>query len=156
MEHIPALLSTFQPGSLPGWGTFIVLLSIIGSLWLKNKKIVVDSEGGIRDHYAKELSALRLQFLAVQAASDERAKHADERYDAALTAADGRHAACEETCDGLRKQVAVMQQELDGMRRQISSFGEGSIRIFEPRADLPEDMKDKMRSLKQDGTGEMQ
>jgi hypothetical protein len=118
------------------------LFGLAVKLWIDNKKLTIDSETGIRDHYAKELAALRAQRLADNVASDARIAAAELRYTEAVDAADKRHHLCEEECDRLRERVA-------GMERKFQQLHETTLRLFQPREDLPEAMKVHIRSLEQ-------
>lgn len=134
-------------------GALVALLGICAKLYIDNKKIVVDSEGGIRDHYAKELASLRAQILESSRIADERLLEsqkladarlatAEKRYTEATENADRRHKSCEEECDRLRSKVY-------GLERQIAQLHKTSVKLFEPRADLPEETKEQMRSMEQ-------
>lgn len=135
------------------WGTFLLLLSAVGGLWIRNRKITVDSEGGIRDHYAKELASLRAQILEssraaaaalleAQTLGDARLAAAEKRYTEATENADRRHKSCEEECDRLRIKVY-------GLERTIAQLHKTSVKLFEPRSDLDEETKARMRSMEQ-------
>ena len=124
------------------WGTFGLLLGIILRFWLVNRKLDIESVGGIRDHYAREVASLREQVLAVQSSSDLRASNAETRYNEAVKAADARHAICEDECQRLREVVM-------GLERQIMQIHKTSIKLFEPKSTLPEDVKEQMRSMEQ-------
>lgn len=125
-------------------GALVTLAGIVVKLWLDNKKLNIDSEGGIRDHYAKEVAGLRAQVLAVQDQADLRASRAETRYNEAIKSADERHAHCEEECERLREMVR-------GLERQIATIHKSSLRLFEPKFSLPDDVKEDMerRSLEQ-------
>ena len=142
MDDLPNI--TLQSGSLPTWGTFLLAFGVILRLWLQNRKLSLDSESGIRDHYAKELAGLRAQVLAVQKAADARVANAEARYTEAIEAADRRHATCEEECDRLRDRVVAME-------RKFRQLHESTMRLFEPRAGLDPATADKLRSLEQLG-----
>lgn len=134
-------------------GALVALLGICAKLYTDNKKIVVDSEGGIRDHYAKELASLRAAIVEntrlanerlaeSERISDARLATAEKRYTEATENADRRHKSCEEECDRLRAKVY-------GLERQIAQLHKTSVKLFEPRADLPEETKEQMRSMEQ-------
>lgn len=134
-------------------GALVALLGICAKLYTDNRKIVVDSEGGIRDHYAKELASLRAQILESQRLADARLADsekiadarlatAEKRYTEATENADRRHKSCEEECDRLRAKVY-------GLERTIAQLHKTSVKMFEPRADLPEETKQQMRSMEQ-------
>jgi len=134
-------------------GALVGVFGLAVKLWLDNRKITVDSEGGIRDHYAKELAALRAQIiesgqaaaarlLEAQQIGDARLAAAEKRYTQATENADRRHRSCEEECDRLRAKVF-------GLERTIAQLHKTSVKMFEPRHDLPEEMKEQMRSMEQ-------
>lgn len=123
-------------------GALVGLFGLVVKLWLDNKKLNLDSEGGIRDHYAKEVAGLRAQVLAVQDSADLRAQRAETRYNEAMEAADTRHKHCEEECERLREMVR-------GLERQIAAIHKSSIRLFEPKSSLDPETKEQMRSLEQ-------
>lgn len=118
-------------------GALVTLAGIVVKLWLDNKKLNIDSEGGIRDHYAKEVAGLRAQILAVQDQADLRASRAEQRYNEAIKAADERHGHCEAECERLREMVR-------GLERQIATIHKSSLRLFEPKFTLPDDVKEDM------------
>lgn len=134
-------------------GALGVVAGLAVKLWLDNRRITVDSEGGIRDHYAKELSSLRAQIIESGRRADERLRESEEladarlataekRYTEATENADRRHRSCEEECDRLRQKVY-------GLERQIAQLHKTSVKLFEPRSDLDEATKERMRSMEQ-------
>lgn len=118
------------------------LLTLCAKLYLTNKKMEIDTEGGIRDHYAKELASLRNQILEATKLGDARLANAEKRYAEAIEAADHRHRSCEQECDRLREKVL-------GLERQIEQIHRASLKLFALREDLPEAMKDTLRSMEQ-------
>ena len=139
---MPAI--NFTAGSIPMWGTFILLVSTIVGLWLRNKRLNIDSEGGIRDHYAKEVAALRAQVTAVQTAADLQLANAEKRYEEAIKAGDRRHSLCEEECGRLRDKVSLFE-------RRYEALHAASLRLFAPRESLPQEVKDWLKSFEQSG-----
>lgn len=134
-------------GTLPGWitaGGVCGLLGIIIKAWIDGKRVWVDSEKGIRDHYATEVASLRAQVIAVQASSAAMLAAANERYDEAVTNADARHERCEEECANLRLRVRELSDEVEGLRRGISAANKASTRLFEPKSTLPQEVKDQI------------
>lgn len=127
------------------------LFGLVVKLWLENRKITLSAESKLRDHYATEVASLRAQVLAVQTAADLRASSAEKRYEEAIAAADNRHHLCEEECERLRGRMSDMQNEIDGLNRRIGQLNATSVRLFEPKSTLPEDLKAQMRSFEQDG-----
>lgn len=126
-------------------GALVALAGLCVNFYLKNKKMEVDTEGGIRDHYAKEVASLRKQLIDVQALSDQRIASAEKRYSEAVRAADDRHRSCEQECDRLRQKVT-------GLERQIEQIHRASLKLFALREDLPEETKETLRSLEQAAT----
>lgn len=118
------------------------LFALCVKLFLDNKKMELDTEGGIRDHYATEVASLRRQILDTQKLSDERMTNAEKRYAEAIDAADRRHKSCEQECDRLREKVL-------GLERQIEQIHRASIKLFALRDDLSEETKETLRSLEQ-------
>lgn len=123
-------------------GALVALAGLCVNFYLKNKKMEVDTDGGIRDHYAKEVASLRKQLIDVTNLSDQRIASAQKLYDAAMAASKRREDDCERRCDDLRERVV-------GLERMIEQIGRTSMKMFEPRADLPEEQKAKMRSMEQ-------
>lgn len=123
-------------------GALVGLFGLCVKLFLDNKKMEVDTEGGIRDHYAKELASLRAQILEATKLGDARLANAEKRYAEAIESADRRHASCEKECDRLREKVY-------GLERQIEQIHRASLKLFALREDLPEEMKDTLRSMEQ-------
>lgn len=123
-------------------GALLGLLTLCVRLYLTNKKMEVDTEGGIRDHYAKELASLRAQILEATKLGDARLANAEKRYAEAIEGADRRHASCEKECDRLREKVY-------GLERQIEQIHRASLKLFALRDDLPAEMKDTLRSMEQ-------
>lgn len=123
-------------------GALLGLLALCGRLYLTNKKMEVDTEGGIRDHYAKELASLRAQILETQKLADARLANAEKRYNEAMQNADTRHRGCEQECDRLREKV-------QGLERQIEQIHRASLKLFALRDDLSEETRETLRSLEQ-------
>lgn len=121
----------------------VALLGLCVKLYLDNKKMELDTEGGIRDHYAKEVASLRRQLVDVTTLSDQRIANAQKLYDEAMDAAKARHDRCEAQCDRLREKVV-------GLERLIEQISRTSMKMFEPRSDLPEEQKERMRSMEQE------
>lgn len=137
-------LSTILEAARP-WVSTGALVGVFGlavKLWLDNRKMTLDTDGGIRDHYAKEVASLRKQLIDVTNLSDQRIANAQKLYDEAMAASKRREDDCERRCDDLRERVV-------GLERMIEQIGRTSMKMFEPRADLPEEQKAKMRSMEQ-------
>lgn len=135
-------------GTLPGWitaGGMCGLLGIVVKAWMDGKKLWVDSEKGIRDHYAKEVGSLRVQLIAVQESAAKMLAAAAARYEEAITAADARHERCEDDCARLRIRVSELSNEVEGLRLGLSASNKAATRLFEPKATLPEEVKDQLR-----------
>lgn len=120
-------------------GALVGLLGLATTFWLRNRKLSIESDNGLREHYTKELAALRAQVLAVGTSADTRMAAAEQRYTEAIVAADQRHVACEAECQRLRDMVS-------GLERQMAQVHKSSVRLFEPNAKLPEDVKAQMRA----------
>jgi hypothetical protein len=123
-------------------GALVGLFGLCVKLFLDNKKMELDTEGGIRDHYAKELASLRSQILEATKLGDARLANAEKRYAEAIRAADSRHRNCEQECDRLREKVI-------GLERQIEQIHRASLKLFALRDDLPAATKEHLRSLEQ-------
>lgn len=123
-------------------GALVGLFALCVKLFLDNRKMTLDSDGGIRDHYAKEVASLRKQLIDVTELSDKRIANAQKLYDETMAASKRREDDCERRCDELRERVV-------GLERMVEQIGLTSLKMFEPRADLPEDQKAKMRSVEQ-------
>jgi len=123
-------------------GAIVGLFGVVANLWLKNKRLSIDSDGGIRDHYAKEVAGLRDQVLAVQQAATQTAAAAEDRYNKAIRAADERHLHCEAECERLRNRVSAVE-------RKYYQLHQSTLRLFEPRSDLSKEVRDHMRALEQ-------
>lgn len=127
------------------WISATALVGLFGlgvKLFLDNRKMSLDTDGALRDHYANEVASLRRQLIDVTNLSDQRIANAQKLYDEAMAAAKRRHDDCERTCDELRQKVV-------GLERMIEQISKTSMKMFEPRADLPEDQKARMRSMEQ-------
>lgn len=124
-------------------GALVGLFGLCAKLFLDNRKMSLDTDGGIRDHYAKEVSSLRKQLIDVTTLSDQRIASAQKLYDEAMAASKRREDDCERRCDELRERVV-------GLERLIGQIGKTSMKMFEPRADLPEETKEKMRAMEQE------
>lgn len=125
-------------------GALVGLLALCVKLFLDNKKMELDTDGGIRDHYAKEVASLRQQITEREANADARLANAEKRYSLMVEEAERRHDRCEKECDRLREKVF-------GLERQIMQFHKTSLKFFELRDDLPEETKEFLRSLEQPG-----
>lgn len=147
IERVGELLEAVRP-----WLSTTAIVGLFGlavKLWIENRKIGLSAETKLRDHYALEVASLRAQVLAIQVASDARAASAEKRYEDAIAAADGRHHLCEEECERLRGRMSDMQLEIDGLNRRIGQLNATSVRLFEPKSTLPDDLKEQMRSFEQ-------
>lgn len=119
-------------------GALVGLLGLATTFWLKNRKLSIGEHSSLRDHYAAELAGLRAQVLAVQTAADVRIANAEHRYTEAIEAADARHASCEQECARLREMI-------QGFERRLAQAHRASVKLFEPNASLPEDIRAQLR-----------
>lgn len=145
---MPDLSTISFLGTLPGWitaGGVCGLLGVCLKAWIDGKKVWVDSEKGIRDHYATEVASLRAQLIAVQSTASAMLASANQRYDEAITAADARHLQCEEECERLRHRVSELSDEVAGLQRRVSAGAKASTRLFQPKPTLPPEVKAKMK-----------
>jgi hypothetical protein len=134
-------------GTLPGWitaGGITAILGIVCKTWLGGAKLRLDSEGNIRDHYAKEVASLRAQLISVQSTAAAMLAAANQRYDEAITAADKRHSQCEEECERLRERVSDLSDEVAGLQLRMSAGHKATVRLFEPKSTLPREVKDQI------------
>lgn len=123
-------------------GALVGLFGLCVKLFLDNRKMTLDTDGGIRDHYAREVASIRKQLIDVTTLSDQRIANAQKLYDEAMAASKRREDDCERRCDDLRERVV-------GLERMIEQIGRTSMKMFEPRSDLPEEQKVKMRAVEQ-------
>lgn len=124
-------------------GALVALFGLCVKLYLDNKRMRLDTDSGLRDHYAQEVASLRKQLIDVTKLSDQRIASAQKLYDEAMAASKRREDDCERRCDELRERVV-------GLERLVQQLGRTSMKMFEPRADLPEEQKAIMRAVEQD------
>lgn len=145
MTNLVERIWSMTPGTNGEWltsGVIVGLSGIVVKLFLDNKRMEVDTEGGIRDHYAKEVASLRKQLIDVTTLSDQRIANAQKLYDEAMASSKRREDDCERRCDELRERVV-------GLQRLVEQISRTSMKMFEPRSDLPEEQKERMRSMDQ-------
>lgn len=109
--------------------------ALVGVLrFLNNRQSIRNAdEADVRDHYAEILTGLRAERDA-----------ADERYNAALAAADRRLADCEDWANKsrdvvkiLREKVDDQQQEIDGLKRQIVRYSAHQAVLLDEQGEGP-------------------
>lgn len=95
-------------------------LGIILKYRLGTRKLDLDSEEAIRDHYAKEVAALRQQMLVLE-----------QHYRNMLDASDRRHEDCQIDRDRLRDRVRELEKHVEGLERQISQYSADRLIVLE-------------------------
>lgn len=96
-------------------GLFVSMLGILAKLMLGKGQLINASEADIRDHYAEELAALRKER------ADDKAEFARvERHLRDMASeSDRRHSECESARAEDRRERSRMQDEIDGLKRQV-------------------------------------
>ncbi len=103
-------------GTLPGWGTLLAIVTM-GLRWeiLRRRAstahlaVEITDQANIRDHYSREVAALR------KALSDQ-----EDRFRKIIAASDERHEECEAARTQLHNEVSVLRKEIDGLIRVIA------------------------------------
>jgi phage shock protein A len=131
-------------GSLPAWissGALLTILAIVvrWQLGLRRLRVEADQvqvnarqvdhadEANVRDHYAREVAALRTRI-------DEQA----ERHRQSLDRYDKRHEACEKERAELRRELVAVQDRLTGVVRQFVAFQQKVAEAIPPSSRSPE------------------
>jgi len=111
-------------------------------------KIKLDGDKAIRDHYATELTALREQIVKSGDAHAERERlsaerhreqltAADQRFQIAMDAADGREAECQAQVRVLRGEIQALSEEVIGLRHQLGQSSRSAIILAASSPSLP-------------------
>lgn len=118
------VLETARPWLAPGF-----LLGIFGLLLrqqvqnrrigVDEKRVRLDDDKDIRDHYADEVRQLRDQVVKQGERHRAVLREVDKDYKASLTAAESRHDECVQQRDELRDQVRALKDLVDGLQRVI-------------------------------------
>lgn len=133
-------------GTIPGWITSAGVLGMLGLLLrykLGWKRLTIQDETNIRDHYAKEVASLR-EKLSNQ---ENYFKSLEAHWRTLMENSDRRHEECEEARRSLRneleelhkerrddrEEMSRMQAEIDGLKRKISDQSVDKLLILEER-----------------------
>lgn len=117
------MLDTSVLGTLPGWITSGGVLMMIGLLlrWqIQNRQIDTGDNANIRDHYAKEVASMRESLHKQSQRFREDLDAMDKRYREMLLASEQRHEECLADRDGLRQEVGILRDEINGLIRVIT------------------------------------
>jgi chromosome segregation ATPase len=136
-------------GTLPGWVTSAGVLGILGLVvrWqLGLRRIGVDAqqvdnadEADIRDHYAQEIAAMRLQLT-----------EQDDRNRTKLERADQRIEECMEGRDELRARIRELEETVDGLKRQIVRYSADTAIELDP-SPMVRDAAERVRDIQENG-----
>lgn len=94
-------------------------LGIILKYRLGTKKLTLDSEEAIRDHYAKEVSRLATKLDEETKAFRATIEGLETHYRTMLTASDQRHEECQKDRVVLRSEINKMHDEIRGLKRKM-------------------------------------
>ena len=143
-----------------GWGLFISFVGTVIAVWPKLKRIGVlkqkqdgDLEGQRWDRLMALNTSLTERVAALELSSAEQVKSAADQMKQAARDMSEERKRCDEELSEVRKssseEIAGLRREIAGLYRIIGSHATASVRLMEPRSDLPEEMKDMLRSLEQ-------
>ncbi|MES2902695.1 MAG: hypothetical protein V4696_00775 [Pseudomonadota bacterium] len=117
-------------GTIPGWitaGSTVTLLIAFMRMGILGRKVDVEALAtknldaeNIRDHYAKEVAALREALIRQSTKFREDLAAMETRYRELLDHSDHQHRECLEDRDKLRGEVGVLRNEIDGLVRVIA------------------------------------
>lgn len=136
-------------GTIPGWIMAFATSGILGLLLrhkiqagrlaLDGERLAMDGDVNIRDHYAKEVAALREQLNNQSRKFREDLQALDDRWRNLLKESEDRHEECLKDRDALRGRVNTLEDELRGLIRVIT---QASIdRVLMLGTELPDDIR---------------
>lgn len=108
-------------------------LGIILKYRLGTKKLDLDSEEAIRDHYAKEVARLTEKLESETQGFRATMRDMEEHYRRMLSDSDRRHEECQRDREALRQEVSNMHDEIRGLKRQIARYSADALVILEDR-----------------------
>ncbi len=124
MNSWPQWIGT--PLNLLSWTTLVGIFSLLLRAQILNRraaneerKVEVDAEKGIRDHYADEVSQLRATVIRQGERHRDEMIAADKHWREAVQAAEERHEECQKSRDELRKAFLLAGDE---SRSQIEAL----------------------------------
>lgn len=151
-------------GTIPGWITSAGVLSLLGlyfRFYTQNRKLSLDGDAKLRDHYAqeverlrefsaKEIAALREQLAKQATQFREDLQNLENRYRRMLDEAEERHDSCIADRDGLRKRVAELEDDWRGLLRVVTQASIDKVLMIPGLSDdMPGDMRDMAERVEQ-------
>lgn len=130
-------------GTLPGWitaaSTLTGLFYAILRFGLRWRDQSLGAEANIRDHYAKEVAALREQVMRESAEFTKVEQH----LRAMIQDSDRRHEECESSRRIMRREIDDLHAELRGLKLQVSQYSADKLVELEQTAPPGEKPSDK-------------
>lgn len=133
-------------GTLPGWITATSTTTGVAAIIIAYFRRGVSLRGlanqdhaDIRDHYAKEVEAMRAKLDRQEAHFRGLEKHLREMLetsDKRADESDRRHEECEKARSEMRREVDALHVEISGLHRQISEQSADKLLVLESRGTL--------------------
>lgn len=117
-------------GTIPQWLT--ALTGLAGLTWaflrfgLGWRGQTMADEANIRDHYAKEVAAMRLELNQ----QEKNFRAVETHLRTLLEASDRRHEECEAARADSRREVEALHLEIEGMRRQMIRYSAEGVLVL--------------------------
>lgn len=109
-------------------------LGIVLKYRLGTKKLTLDSEEAIRDHYAKEVARLTEKLEAETKNFRETIQAMEAHYRRMLEDSDRRHEECQRDRESLRAEVRKLERHVEGLEAQIRNYSTDRLLMLESRA----------------------
>lgn len=117
-------------GTVPQWLTGGGVFALVGLWWRRDialRKISSSEAGDLRDHYAEELGSVRLERVSDREEALKVERHLREM----IQLSDRRHEECENARVEDRKERARMQEDIDGLKRQVPEASANMLLVLE-------------------------
>lgn len=117
MGEIPSLLNGFTPGALGIWTLVVMGVAFFAREWRETRKLSADDRQARREGYAEQVKSLRSENRALRKElAVDREEHTEYRR------------LCQAETDQLRRQVVALEDEVTGLKRELSAHSVAEIR----------------------------
>jgi hypothetical protein len=140
-------------GTVPQWLTGGGVFALVGLWWKRDvalRKISSGEAGDLRDHYAEELSSIRSERAQDRTDALKVETHLREM----IELSDRRHAECEAARVVDRQERTKMQDDIDGLKRQIPQVSTDRLLVLEGKpSEIAPHSTAAAKRLKENGEG---
>jgi hypothetical protein len=112
LETVIRTTGYFQAGSVPMWGTFILLLGWVTKTWLGSRRVTIAENKDDRDGFGALISALQADIVAIRANHTTEIAAVRATHDKEMTLMRADHRSCQD-------RLATIEGELMGYHRQM-------------------------------------